>query len=84
MEKLHKSGLFVVVVLLFFVVINVGSEIMAQSLSQGGEGRACAVPFVVSHCSDNLCNKECVRKFPPTGTGLCQGTSLCVCFHPCL
>ncbi|KAK8542909.1 hypothetical protein V6N13_136539 [Hibiscus sabdariffa] len=60
------------------------SEIMAQLRlqAQGGEGRVCAVPFVISNCSDNVCNRECVNKFPPRGSGLCQDESLCVCFHP--
>ncbi|KAL4323270.1 hypothetical protein GQ457_11G014900 [Hibiscus cannabinus] len=81
MEKLQKSGLFIVVVLLF---VTAETMIMAQSQpSQGGEGRVCAVPFVISNCSNNVCNRECANKFPPIGTGLCQGDSLCVCFHPC-
>ncbi|KAK8520119.1 hypothetical protein V6N12_004080 [Hibiscus sabdariffa] len=67
-----KPGLFIVVVLLF---ATAGTLIMAQPQpqSQAGGGRVCAVPFVISNCSNNVCNRECANKFPPNGTGLCQG-----------
>ncbi|KAK8638098.1 hypothetical protein V6N13_136538 [Hibiscus sabdariffa] len=84
MEKLQKSCLFIVVVLLFAAG---GSEIMAQPqsqpLSQGGKERACTYKFVISYCSQNVCNRECANKFPPSGIGFCPDVRLCVCSYPC-
>ncbi|KAL4335538.1 hypothetical protein GQ457_07G008840 [Hibiscus cannabinus] len=75
MENSYKLVIFIVVLLAF----GTGNKIMAKQVS----GIICVIPYLLPNCTDHLCKSECVRKFPPNGNGLCQGTSHCICNHPC-
>ncbi|KAL4331911.1 hypothetical protein GQ457_07G006010 [Hibiscus cannabinus] len=73
MENSYKLDILIVVLLAF------GNEITPKKVS----GRICVISFVLLNCTYHLCKSEYVRKFQPNGNGLCQGTSHCICNHPC-
>lgn len=49
-----------------------------------GAAKVCGVPFSLSNCNDDVCNKLCLAKYAPYDAhGQCGGPTTCLCFHVC-